>query len=319
MLPGPGRVVASAGDNVTPTDVVGFAVSRGSLRIVDVAGALGVSGRQVKEFLTIKEGQSVRSGEVLAQRQRALGAKQVRAPADGRAMVVAGGLVMLEAFHTERPVRGAIAGRVAAVMAGEGLLVEGTGALITAASLLGSGFAGPVKMAAPVPERVLRAEHIDATCHGAVLVSGVGDEVQALARAAEFGAQGVILGSIPAAWRKESLPLPVVVTEGYGQAAMNRAAFDTLNEIAGRSMYVVQRGTGVWMMAPYRTDGNTIPFDGGTVSAVSSGASVHIVAGERMGAIAEVADVVPGSTEIVVRIGKERVSVPLANCELLAR
>ncbi|MHB0878459.1 MAG: hypothetical protein ACYC5O_20680 [Anaerolineae bacterium] len=311
--------MASAGDTITPTDVVGFVVGRGPVRVIDVAAALGVSGRQMKEFLAIKEGQSVRSGEVLAQRQRALGAKQVRAPADGRAMVIGGGLVLLEAFPSERPVRGAIPGRVAEVIAGEGMLVEGTGALITAAALLGSGFAGPVKMAAPVPERVLRAEHIDATCHGAVLVSGVGDEVQALSRAAEFGAQGVVLGSVPAAWHRATLPLPVALTEGYGQAPMNRAAFDALNEVAGRSLYVVQRGGSVWMMSPYRIEGGVVAFDGSTVASVAPGATVHIVAGERWGAIAEVVDIVPGAADVVVRIGKERVSVPLANCELLAR
>lgn len=319
MLPGPGRVVVATGDTVTPADIVGYVVDRGEVCVIDASGLLGVAPREVKDFLSVKEGQSVRAGEVLAQRQRALGAKQVRAPGDGRAMALGAGLVVLEAFPTERPVRGCIAGRVVDVMAGEGLVVEGSGALVTAAVLLGSAFAGPVKMAAPVPERVLRAEHIDATSHGAILVCGVGDEVAALDRAAEFGAQGVILGSAPASWRRAQLPVPVVLTEGYGQVAMNRAAFDCLSGVAGRGLHVVQRGTSVWMMSPYRVEGATVAYDGSSMGTVASGVAVRVVAGERAGAIGEVTDVIPGSSEVVLRIGRDRLSLPLANCEWLVQ
>ena len=317
-LPGPGRVVVNVGDTVTPADVVGFAVERGGIRVVDVAAALHLPARRIQEFLVIKEGQSVRAGELLAQRQGMVRSLQARAPADSRAMAVGAGMVVLESFPSERPIRGAIPGRVLDVIAGEGLVIEDTGAILMASAIMGGDFAGPVKMAAPVPERVLRAEHIDATCHGTIIVGGIGDDAAALKRAADFGAQGVILGSVPSSWARQPLPLPVVITESYGQAPMNRLAFDTFGELAGSLVFAVRRGSRVWVVSPDGAGSGT-RYAGTGVTQIGSGTLVRICSGAQAGSVAEVVESLPGGGEVILRTSRDRLSVSPANLEAIVR
>ncbi len=318
-LPGPGRVVVNVGDTVTPTDIVGYTVVRGPITLVDLASRLGVSPRQVPEFLVIKEGQSVRADELMAQRQEWLRKREVRAPADSRAMVIGGGMALLEGFPSEEPVRGCLPGRVTEITPGCDLRVEGTGALMVAATSLGEDFRGPLKVVAPVPERVLRPEHIDATVHGSVIVGGVGDDVAALARAAEFGAQGAILGSVPSSWAGGSLPLPVAVVEGFGGVPMNRLAFEAMNELAGRLTYSMRRGRRSWIISPEKAASVPPGLTAPNLTRLEEGQTVHFTAGARAGAIGTVVELLPGSGEAIVKLGSDRVVVPAANCEVVTR
>ena len=315
-LPGPGRVVANVGDNVTPADAVAFVVERGPLRTLNLAGSLRVEPRRVREFLAIKEGQSVRADEVVAQREAMMRVLQVRAPADGRVMAVGAGVALLEGFPSERPLRGSIPGRVVEVVAGESLTVEGTGAVIVASTMIGADFAGPLKMVAPVPERVLRPEHIDATCHGAIIVGGVGDDPAALRRASEFGAQGAMLGSAPSSWAGMALPLPVVLCEGYGSAPMNRLAFDVFNDLAGSLTYVIRRGARVWVIAPAPVEART-HFSGPALAPLEAGATVRVAGGPYAATTAEVVDYLPSTGEAILKGARERILVPAANVEVV--
>ncbi|MGI6208328.1 MAG: hypothetical protein ACOYEW_08930 [Anaerolineae bacterium] len=317
-LPRPGRMVVNTGDVVTPSDVVGYTVERGPVTVVDLASPLGVAPRRVKEFLSIKEGQSVRAGEMLAQRQAWLRPREVRAPANARAMAVGAGMALLEGFPSEAPVRGALPGRVTEVYPGTGMEVVGAGALVVAPALLGSEFSGPVKMVAPVPERVLRPEHIDASVHGAVLVGGIGEDPAALTRAAEFGAQGVVLGGVPGAWARMRLPLPVVVVEGFGRVPMNRLAFDLMNALAGNLWYALRRGGRCWLISPQEVEEGR-QFDPTALGRLGPEAQVHLVAGDRTGSIGQVAEVLAGTGEAIVQLGAKRTTAFVANCELIFR
>ncbi|NPV06529.1 MAG: hypothetical protein HPY83_01025 [Anaerolineae bacterium] len=317
-LPGPGRIVVSTGDLVTPADVVGYIVERGPVRVVDLASELGVAPRRVSQCLVIKEGQSVRAGELLARREAWPRPREVRAPENARAMALGGGMALLEGFPTEVPVRGCLPGRVGETYPGSGMEVEGRGAVIVAAALLGSEFSGPLKMVGPVPERVLRPEHVDATAHGAVLVGGIGEDPAALTRAAEFGAQGVVLGGVPGAWAETRLPLPVAVVEGFGRVPMNRLAFDLMNEIAGSVVYVLRRGSRCWLLSPQDVEPEG-RFDPVAVRRLEAEAEVRLVAGPQAGSIGRVVEILAGSGEAIVQLGGKRVTALVANCELVFR
>jgi len=315
-LPGPGRVVVSVGEMVTPAEIVGYVVERGRVGAIDVAAALRIPARRLHEFLLVKEGQSVRAGELLARRDGLLRPIEVRAPVDCRAMAFGDGVVLLEGFPSERPVRGVVPGRVVEVSAGEGLTVEGTGSLVLASHLMGHEFAGPVKMVAAQPERVLRVEHIDASCHGAVIVGGVGESIAALERAGEFGAQGVVLGSAPGEWANAALPVPVALTEGFGRAPMSRPAYELFDEMAGRVLYAMRRGRRCWLIGPHEGEGKVI-FSGGDLATIAEGARVRIAAGEHTGAVGEVTVLSPASSEATIKLARSLVRIPVGDCELL--
>ncbi len=318
LFPRPGRVVVNAGDAVGPADVVGYTVERGPISVVDMASPLKETPRRVIEHLVVKEGQSVRGGEVLARKSGWPRAREVRAPVDARAMALGAGMAILEGFPVESPVRGCLPGRVVEVFPGTGLDVEGSGALVLGAMLLGREFTGPLKMAGPVPERVLRADHLDATVHGAVIVAGIGEDVAALVRAAELGAHGVIVGGAPAAWARGTLPLPVAVVQGFGRLPMTRPAFDLLNQIAGSTVYAANRGGRCWVLAPAAAEAGPSPVAPGC-GQLEPGKWVHVSAGPHTGGTGPVAELLAGTGEAIVQLGGKRLSVLVANCELLVR
>ncbi len=318
LLPLPGRVVVNNGDAVRPTDVVGYVVQRGPVSVVDLASPLKETPRRVLEHLVVKEGQSVRGGEVLARKSGWPRAREVRAPVDARAMALGVGMAVLEGFPVEAPVSGCLPGRVVEVFPGTGLEVEGTGALVLGATLLGRDFSGPLKMAGPVPERVLRPEHLDATVHGTVIVAGIGEDVAALVRAAELGAHGVVVGGAPPAWARGTLPLPVAVVQGFGRLPMARAAFDLLNQIAGLVVYAASRGGRCWVFVPTEGDSDRPPVGPGS-GQVEAGCLVHVAAGQHVGTVGPVLEVLAGTGEAIVQSGGKRLSVPATSLELLVR
>jgi len=315
-LPGPGRLVVNAGDPVTPGDAVGYVVERGPITVVDVAGALGVPPRRCGEFIEIREGQSVRLGELLARRERFFGTKEVRAPVAGRAMAVGAGMILLEELPRERAVYGALAGRAREIYPGEGLRVEGSGTVVWACSLIGGDFSGALKMTSPVPDRVLRPEHIDVSCHGSIVIGGIGDEIEALERAAGFGAKGAILGSAPATWARMSLPLPVAITEAYGAFPMNSRAFEALGKTEGYLAYVMQRGRRTWIVVPQVGD-PMVEVVESRLRRAEKHSEVRIVAGPRTGRVGRVLSLGPGDDQLIVDVGGERVEEYATNCEAI--
>lgn len=318
LLPLPGRVVVNTGDMVTPSDVVGYVVERGPVSVVDLASPLRETTRRALEHVIIREGQSVRGGELLARKSGWPRPREVRAPVDARAMALGAGMAVLEGFPVETPVRGCLPGRVTEVFPGAGLEVQGTGALVLGAMLLGRDFSGPLKMAGPVPERVLRAEHLDVTVHGTVIVAGIGEDVAALTRAAELGAHGVIVGGAPASWARGSLPLPVAVVQGFGRVVMARMAFDLLNQIAGSIVYVCSRGGRCWVMVPGDDVSDEEPIGPGC-DRPEPGRWVHVAAGPHAGLVGQLVDVLAGTGEAIVQSGGKRYSALGANIELLIR
>ncbi len=318
LFPRPGRVVVNAGDTVGPADVVGYTVERGRISVVDIASPLRETPRRVAEHLVVKEGQSVRGGEVLARKSGWPRSREVRAPVDARAMALGAGMAILEGFPVEAPVRGCLPGRVVEVFPGAGLDVEGSGALVLGAMLLGHEFWGPLKMAGPVPERVLRAEHLDATVHGAVIAAGIGEDVAALVRAAELGAHGVVVGGAPASWARGALPLPVAVVQGFGRLPMTRPAFDLLNQIAGSTVYAANRAGRCWVLAPSAPEAAGSPVGPGC-GRMEPGKWVHMAAGPHTGGTGQVIEVLAGTGEAIVQLGGRKLSVLVANCELLVR
>jgi hypothetical protein len=77
---------------------------------------------------------------------------------------------------------------------------------------------------------------LEVNLRGAVLLAGVCDNAAPLHQATELSVRGLILGSITA----ELIPIalrmvyPILLTEGFGTAPMNRVAYDLLNSNAGR-------------------------------------------------------------------------------------
>src|SRR5512133_2432610 len=95
LLPVDGRVIAKAGQKVTPTDVVAEAVVGRKHMIVDVAKVLRVTPRSASAFIKVKKGQKITKGEVVAESTGLFG-REVKSPGEGRVVAIGGGKLVLE-------------------------------------------------------------------------------------------------------------------------------------------------------------------------------------------------------------------------------
>jgi hypothetical protein len=131
------------------------------------------------------------------------------------------------------------AGVPGVVVASDGtssLTIETTGALVEGTWGNGRRGWGVMRVIGQGPADRLHTTQLDVNLRGAVLLAGVCDNAAPLHQATELSVRGLILGSITA----ELIPIalrmvyPILLTEGFGTAPMNRVAYDLLNSNAGR-------------------------------------------------------------------------------------
>ncbi|MGD8752255.1 MAG: hypothetical protein PVG14_12570, partial [Anaerolineales bacterium] len=129
MLPVGGRVVVRRGQEVVPKDVVAEAVLAPKHLILDIARGLDVPAERTDSLIERSAGQVVSEGDIIAG-PVGLTRRVVRAPAPGRIVLVGDGQVLIELDSTPFELRAGFAGTVVELIAGRGVVIEATGALI---------------------------------------------------------------------------------------------------------------------------------------------------------------------------------------------
>jgi len=198
--------------------------------LIDVARALGVRVERAQELMQVKAGDSVAAEQVIAQRP-GFGAQSVRAPRDGRVLFVAGGQVLLEVGEGIYELQARLPGVVTRHIPERGVEITFSGALVQAVWGNGQLDAGLLLPLHPTPDQDLLASALDVSLRGGVLLAGHCSEAAALKAAADLPARGLILGSLSPLLIPQALdlPIPVVVTDGFGRRPMNAAAFKLLS------------------------------------------------------------------------------------------
>ena len=242
MLPMPGEVLVHTGEQVEPTQVVARTHLPGDFRILPVARLLDVPASRVRRFMRVNLGDEVRRGQVIAAR-RGLFARSVKSPIAGVMTASGGGRILIETQPTLLELRAYIYGTVSNVMEHYGVVIETTGALVQGVWGTGGESLGVLKCLVKSPDQPLRAQAIDPSCHGTILVGGVGLNEAAIERAQELQVRGIVIGGLA----PESLPLvrelsfPIVVTEGIGTTPMSAPIFHLLTANDGREASISGR------------------------------------------------------------------------------
>jgi len=296
-LPRPGEVLVDPGDHVESTQIVGRAKVSGDFRIVPVARLLGVSTAKTEEYLKVELGSTVHRGDVIAKRGAFLGTS-VESPIDGVITAAGGGRVLIEAQPAPFELHAHISGAVVSVEASQTISIETPGALVQGVWGAGQESVGVLKGMTETPSESLRAGAIDSSCHGSILVAGLTVDQEALTRAEDVEARGIVTGGLssellPAV---ESLPFPVILTAGFGHVPMTDIVFDLLRENEGREASISGQAQTRWdrerpeIIIPQP---NTKPSadhweDRGSLT---PGARVRVVRAPHMGSLGTVLDI----------------------------
>lgn len=230
LLPVPGRVVARAGQKVTATDVLAETNFGAKHLMLDISRGLGVPPDKADSLVVRKVGEQINEDDIIA---GPVGVFQrtVRAPKDGRIVVIGGGQVMLELDRAPYELRAGIPGVVAELIPDRGAVVETTGALIQGAWGNGGLDMGMISILAKTPEHELKLSSLDVGLRGTIVFAGHCASKEVLQMAAELPLRGLILGSLSA----DLLPLaremrlPVMILEGFGRIPVDAAAFKLLS------------------------------------------------------------------------------------------
>ena len=241
------------GDRVSPDTVVARAQLPGILQTVRMSEKLGIEPSDVPAAVGVKAGDPVAKEQLLAETKGLFGFFKQRVVSDYAGTVeevsAITGSILVREPSTPVDVTGYLEGFVAEVMPGEGAVVETRGAMVQGIFGVGGERQGHIRVAVASAEEPLTAASVQETDRGAILVGGSGIDYDAIVRAAEVGAIGLVAGGLRdsdlvkylgydigvAITGNEAIPLTILVTEGFGFLAMAERTFELLKSLDGKT------------------------------------------------------------------------------------
>ncbi len=336
LLPVPGQVLVRPGETVVPADVVARCLVPGTMRVLDVSRELRLRRDRVSDIIRKMPGDSVQANEVVAARGGLFGRfrRACRSPVDGEVIEVRDGLVLIEEAGSPFELHAHLKGQITNVMPNRGVVVSAAGALIQGVWGSGGEAEGVLKLLVDSPQKPLRNRSIDVSCHGTIVVGGRLVDEKALEQAVEAQVGGVIVGSVSADLgpHLESLPFPVLVSEGFGAMPMSDPVFALLHANAGREAMVSADTKTRWgarrpeVLIPLRAEDEK-PAEEPGLRVLQVGDRVRLLRAPYVGSVGTVRELPPLPQPIesgarlpvaVVDLAQEQsVAVPIANLELI--
>jgi len=251
-LPIKGEVLVTAGQGVQPETVVARAQLPGDPLTINLAYQLGIDPSDVPGAMLFKEGDAVSEGQLMAKTAAFFGLikREAKSPADGTIEMISPitGKVTLRQPPVPIDVKAYIEATVSEIMPEEGAVLETRAAFIQGIFGVGGEREGNIQLVVDDPAEELTADKVPDDCSGVILVGGSLVSGEALRRAAQVGAAGVVAGGIidedlvsllghdlgVAITGHEDLTLTVIITEGFGRIRMADKTFALLKSLDGR-------------------------------------------------------------------------------------
>lgn len=344
-------MLVTVGSTVKNDLPVARALLPGHLQTIKLADKLGVEAKEARGFLTIKEGDSVSSGEVLCETKGffGLGKRKVESEFTGTVESISditGNMLVREA-PIPVDIHAYVDGKVAEIIPDEGAIIETRGALVQGIFGIGGERNGIIRVAVGGPGEVLEPSGILPTDEGKILIAGAGVTLDALKKANESGVVGIISGGVKdsdltqflgydigvAITGQEAINITLVVTEGFGFLNMADRTFKLLQTLEGRSASIngaTQIRAGVIrpeMISPDDKLSGESHTAGGALE-LKVGTPIRVIREPYFGRLGTVTDlpsqlmVVESGTEVRVLKAKldngEEALVPRANVEIIA-
>ncbi|KPL79336.1 hypothetical protein ADN00_03140 [Ornatilinea apprima] len=320
LLPAPGKVLVRAGQEVHAADVVAETASHQRHVLLDVRRALQLSADEdLKQVFDRKVGEKIQKGDLIAQKG-GLFKRVLVSPEDGVILAVMGGQVLIEAVTPPTQIFAGFDGRVAEVIADQGVVIETHGALLQGVwgnNQIGNGL---LISLAKSPADDLSSSLLDVSMRGAVLLAGTCSEASALEMARDIHLRGLILGSISAHLipLAEKLEFPVMVLEGFGQIPISTPAFRILSTSEKREVCLnatrwdAFHGERPELVIPLPAQGEVAQ----DLAALQAGRKVRLTLAPWVGAVGSIEQMLPGQTALPNGLRAPAARVRLENGEV---
>ena len=250
-LPIFGDVYVKEGDVVEHELIVAKTEISGDPEIVKVSMLLGVEPEDLSNYMTIKLGDIVEEGELIASYTALFGLikKRVESPMAGTVESISDitGQVIIRGKPVPVDIDAYIPGKVVEVLPREGAVIETNAAFIQGIFGIGGESHGDIRMAVDDPGEVLSEDLITLEDKGAILIGGSMVTMGAMKKSVDVGVSCIVAGGIRhddlttfigeeigvAITGQEELGLTVIITEGFGTMRMNQSTFNLLKSFEG--------------------------------------------------------------------------------------
>ena len=250
-LPLNGEVLVKAGDRVKAEDVVARTELPGNVQTINVANKLSILPEDIERHMLAKVGQWVDEGQFMAESKSFFGLfkSHCKMPVPGTIESVSDitGQVIVREKAIPVEVNAYVDGEVVEVYENEGVLVRTDATYVQGIFGIGGEAIGRLEIVGERADQVLEPSLIKPEHQDRILLGGSLVTIEALRRAAEVGARGVIVGGIGdadlrtilgydlgvAITGSEDIGLSVVVTEGFGEMTMAERTFALLASRSG--------------------------------------------------------------------------------------
>ncbi len=355
-LPIPGEVTVKEGEAVSFDTIVAKTSIPGDVVVDNAALVIGIDpmdGEEIERYMIKKTGDPVEKGELVAKRTELFGLVKrfYNAPVSGSVEYFSNltGSIAIRSAPVDVQVNAYVAGKVAEVLPREGVVIESKAAFMQGIFGIGGRTHGPLKTVVNSPTDVLTADKITSEYAGKILIGGSMVAHDALRKAAEVRAKGIVVGGIAmkdlfdfmgseigvAITGEEEIGITLIVTEGFGKMNMAARTFELLKQFEGKEAAI---NGATQIRAGVLRPEIIIPLETGAVKAeaegeelfkkgMSSGMRVRIIRDPYFGALGNISglpvDLQRVDTESLVRVldvaldDGRTVTVPRANVEII--
>ncbi|MBN1593491.1 MAG: hypothetical protein JW941_09650, partial [Candidatus Coatesbacteria bacterium] len=252
ILPLKGEVLVESGKAVKAEDVVAKTDLPGSVHPINVANILSIVPEDIEHNMLMKEGDAVKKDEPIATTKGIFGffKSSCNAPADGTIENISKvtGQVLIRGVPIPVSVNAYVDGTVVEVIPSEGVVVETFGAFVQGIFGIGGEVCGDIKIVCDSPKDLMDKSAIPDDCRGKILVGGSLVTSDAIRRAIDLGAAGIVVGGLAdqdlrdflgydigvAITGSEQLGVTLVITEGFGKIDMANGTFQILKANEGK-------------------------------------------------------------------------------------
>ena len=350
ILPLKGKVLVNKGDTLNPDTIIASTNLPGNVQMLKVNNILNIEPRDVVDCLVIKEGDSVKKGDMIAETAGIFGMfkSSVESPVDGtiESISESTGRVIVREAPIPVEVDAYVSGIVDEVIEKEGIILKSDAAFIQGIFGIAGEKRGELVLISNSSSDELTSDQITQDMEGKILIGGSFLSLDAYKKAMSCNVAAIVVGGFNyydlkavlgydlgvAITGTEKLPTALIVTEGYGSIPMSDATFDLLKNNHGNEASVngaTQIRAGVIrpeIVIPLNSDSESEDSLSKEPEGIQEGSTVRVIRSPNFGKIGTVSSL-PSElnkmeSETMVRVAEISIDgkntlIPRANLEMV--
>tara|TARA_B100000686_G_scaffold164947_1_gene172613 strand:- start:10002 stop:12992 length:2991 start_codon:yes stop_codon:yes gene_type:complete len=251
ILPIPGKVLVKLGDLVDSKQIVAETFMPGDIFPINLANQLSMPPGDVPECVTVKLGEKINEGEILAETKGIFGMFKTvyKSPFSGTVETISDvtGQIILRGKPHPINIMAFMPGNIIEIIENQGVIIEADVSFIQGIFGIGGETFGNIIMACKTPDDELTADKIHVDMKNSIIIGGARMTSDAVEKAIDIGAAGIVSGGIDdhdlkdilgydlgvAITGSEKLGITLIITEGFGDISMAEQTFSLFKGSAG--------------------------------------------------------------------------------------